>query len=180
MGSAEGHAGIVALAELKAFLRIETDMEDALLAGLLRSAESIIESWIGQLLVRREIVEEGHAEDGTLRLSRGPVQAVLAVAVADAEGMFVELPPSGWVVQSAAGGRARIRLQGTQEHALARVRVRYRAGLSDGWNGVPEPLRQAVIRAAAHGFAHRDSPDDAGLPPIVRQLVEPWRNLRMI
>lgn len=171
-----GTPGIVPLAEAKAHLRIETDAEDALLAGLLRSAEAMIEAWVGQLLVRRERVDDGVGQEGVFRLSCGPVERVLSVAVADEAGDYAELSPDGWTLELLPGGRARIFLH---RAGSVRVRVTYRAGLADHWNDVPEPLRQAVVRTAAHGFTHRDSPDDQGVPPVVRQMVSAWRNLRL-
>lgn len=168
---------IVPLGELKAFLRVETDVEDALLAGMLRSAQATIEAWVGQLLVRREIVEEGQVRDGCVRLSLGPVEAIFSVARREADGTFSELSDDQWTELLSGGSRASIRLQGA---AAGRVRVRYRAGIAEHWNEVPEPLRLAVMRTAAHAFANRDSSEDAGVPPVVRQLLASWRSIRMI
>jgi uncharacterized phiE125 gp8 family phage protein len=57
--------------------------------------------------------------------------------------------------------------------------VHYRAGLAAGWNGVAEPLRQGVVRMAAHLYAHRDAADGRGPPAAVTALWLPYRRLRL-
>jgi uncharacterized phiE125 gp8 family phage protein len=61
------------LAELKAYLRIETGAEDAVLAGLLRSAAALCEQFVGQWLVAREARETVAGDGRWQRLSARPV-----------------------------------------------------------------------------------------------------------
>ncbi|MBC7504293.1 MAG: phage gp6-like head-tail connector protein [Sandarakinorhabdus sp.] len=55
----------VSLGEVKAFLRIEGDAEDALLAGFIRTATALCEAFIGQRLIRQALIEppDGMAAD---------------------------------------------------------------------------------------------------------------------
>lgn len=167
---------LVSVDELKAYLRIETDAEDALLAGLIRTASATVEAWCGQLLVTQERVDEGITADGVLPLSGNPVRRVETVARQEADGSWIDLPPEAWTVEMDGWGRAYVRVG--PGGSPKRLRCRYRAGMAETWNAVPEPLRQAVIRAAAHAFTHRDGAEDAGIPAAVRQLVAPFRVMR--
>ncbi len=59
----------VSLAELKAYLRIDTDGEDAMLAGMLHAAEALCEQFIGQWLIVREARETVRAGRAWHRLT---------------------------------------------------------------------------------------------------------------
>src|SRR3546814_2145352 len=57
------------------------------------------------------------------------------------------------------------------------IRVRYQAGMAADWNGVPEPLRQGIVRLVAHMHLHRDG--DQSPPAAVAALWRPWRRMRL-
>lgn len=161
-----------ALDELKAFLRVEMADEDALLQGLLRSATASAESFLGQLMVARDLVERGDAGAHRILLRGRPLVAVLAVNRLPAEGGEEPMVPEDWHVDRLSSGAASVCFRTVTD---VPVLVRYRAGMAEDWNGLAEPLRFAVVRAAAHAFTHRDRADDIGFPPMVWQLLAPWR-----
>jgi uncharacterized phiE125 gp8 family phage protein len=170
----ETGAPAAALAELKAYLRIEDAHEDALLAGLLRAATEIVEAMLGVLLFEREVEERGPLTAGALVLSAEPARSLVAVVLEGPDGPETV---TGATFEVSREGVGRLQVQGVPEASL--VRVRYRAGMGADWNWVPEALRLAVLRAAAHFHAHRDGADDAGLPPAVRRMLAPWRTRRV-
>lgn len=163
--------------ELKAFLRIEDAGEDALLAGLMRAATEAVEAWLGWRLIAREISERGCVKDGSMRLGATPVQSVSSVALVGHEGIEEIMPAGQWMLDVSRFGAATLSFTGVGEGA--KVVARYLAGLADEWNGLPEPVRLGVLRAAAHFHTHRDGTDDVGLPPAVARLVSPWRVKRL-
>ncbi len=166
----------VPIVELRTYLRIETDAEDALLAGLIRAAASQVETWLGRLLLERTATERFADPGETLRLTAGPVAAVSAVTLTPPGGEPAPLAEADWRLVQRRDGAAEIQLLRGVE---GEVRVTYRAGMAADWNGLPEELRLAVMRAAGHLHAHRDAAEDAGLPGAVRQLLAPWRRLRL-
>lgn len=171
-------AGTVApIEELKAFLRIEDSGEDALLAGLLRAATEAVEAWLGWQLMAREVSERSCVKDSMIRLTATPVQSVSRVSLLHIEGTEEILPAGNWALDVSRFGAATVALTGVQEGQ--KVLAYYLAGLADDWNGLPEPVRLGVLRAAAHFHAHRDGAADAGLPPAVARLVSPWRVKRL-
>ena len=159
----------VALDEAKAFLRIDGAAEDALLAGFIRTATALAEAFTGQRLVARAFTETLAADGCWQRLSAAPVMAIAGI---DGEGG--PLPGEAYETDIDRAGNGWVRVA-----ASGRVTVRYRAGLAADWNGVPEPLRQGIVRLVSHLHAHRDAPDAGGPPAAVAALWRPWRRIRL-
>lgn len=167
----------VALDEVKAFLRLEAGEEDALVAGLVRSATALCERFVGRALISREVVETLPASGAWRRLSVTPVIAVTGVEAIGEDGSSEALAVGDYEIDIDAHGDGWVRLTAPEE--ARRVRVTYEAGLGVDWNAVPEPLRQGITRLAAHLYAHRDAADEAGPPAAVAALWRPWRRMRL-
>jgi uncharacterized phiE125 gp8 family phage protein len=166
-----------ALGELKQFLRIEDSREDALLAGLLRAATETVEAMLGLLLFEREVEERGTARAGVVALMAEPARTLVSARAEFADGTQRMLAPAEASLRTDGHGAGQLCLQGVSDGTD--IVVRYRAGMANDWNWVPESLRLAVIRVASHFFNHRDAPDDPGIPPSVRRMISPWRTRRM-
>lgn len=173
----EKAAAVAPINELKAFLKVEDGTEDALLAGLLRAATEAVEAWLGWLLIVRDVTKRVIAKSGGFPLRATPVQAMVAAARVQADGMEIALAADQWALEVSRFGMGSLAVFGIPEGE--QVVVTYRAGLAEDWNGLPEPVRLGVLRAAAHFFAHRDGTEDCGLPPAVARLVSPWRVKRL-
>lgn len=156
----------VSLGEAKAYLRIDGAEEDALLAGLVRTAAALCEAFTGQVLIAEARSETVAADGEWHRLAATPVRSFEGAFVGEDAAAFDSLTDAsgdGWVRIS--GGRA--------------ARVAVEAGLAEDWNGVPEPLRQGIVRLTAHLYANRDAAGDAGPPAAVAALWRPWRRMRL-
>jgi uncharacterized phiE125 gp8 family phage protein len=177
----ESGAAPASLAELKAYLRIDGTGEDAMLEGLLRGAGALCERFIGQWLIVRGARETMAAGAGWQRLSARPVIAVEAVAAVDSAGVETALAVDGYAVDIDASGDGWVRVTGggpVSPGAARLVAVTYRAGLAEGLDGVPEPLRQGIVRLAADHYLARGG--DAATPPaVVSALWRPWRRMRL-
>lgn len=167
----------VSLAEARAFLRIETGEEDPLLAGFVRSATELCEAFTGQALIARDAEQILPASREWQRLALTPVRAISAVTGLPADGASFALPVDAYAIDIDANGDGWVRV--TQPGAAGRVRVDYSAGMAADWNGVPEALRQGIVRLTAHLFTHRDGATDAGPPAAVTALWRPWRRMRL-
>lgn len=183
----EGEAMVVpaeALTEVKAYLRVDGSGDDAAIGALIGAAAGVCEAFGGVTLIARGFVETlapasgSGSERAWTRLGRTPVRSVDGVGVAGGAALPIEAYASdidangdGWVrlltPPSAASGVPR------------RVSVRYRAGLAESWTGLPAPLRQGVVRLAAHLYVHRDGPDDVVPPAAVTALWRPYRRMRL-
>jgi uncharacterized phiE125 gp8 family phage protein len=161
----------VSLAELKAFLRLERDDDDALIAGFIRTATALCEAFTGQWLIARDAEQRVDAVLGWQRLSAVPVMAIGGVG-----GAAGPLPPDQYDSDIDAAGTGWVRLRSVPQAPA----VQFRAGLGSDWNAIPEPLRQGIIRLAAHLYTHRDAPDAGPPPAAVAALWRPWRRLRLV
>jgi uncharacterized phiE125 gp8 family phage protein len=165
----------VSLAEAQAYVRIETGEEEAVLAGLLRSASAICEQFIGQALVARGFAETLGASGQWQRLGLTPVRSIDAVALIGEDGGETALAAADFAVDIDASGDGWVRLVRGGEGL---VRVSAVAGMASNGNEVPEPLRQGIVRLTAYLFNARDG--GGGEPPAaVTALWRPYRRLRL-
>lgn len=168
-------APVTALAEAKAWLRMTTSDDDAVLAQLLRVAEETCEAYIGETLISRDVVEVLEKPDcGWVRLSASPVSAILSVQGLHADGQAFALPVCAYAIDIDGRGNGLVRFSGAE-----RVQATYRAGMASDWNGVPEPLRMGIIRLATELYRERDRDDARPLPAMIIALWQPWRRVRL-
>lgn len=169
----------VSLSEIKAYLRISHDEEDAALAAFARTARSLCEAFTGHRLIATLL--EQRATDrpsGWIRLLAEPVRSVQAVLIEDAAGDTQPVVGEGYLFKLSETGIGRLRVSAPigQDETVV---IQFWAGLATDWNGVPEALRQGILRLVAHLYAHRDASDDVGPPTAVAALWRPYRKLRL-
>lgn len=158
-----------AVAETRAYLRVDGAGEDALVAQLLRGACTVCEGFTGQAVIAREIVQTVRVTGGWQRLGRTPVRGVLAVA--DAAG--IALPVDAYAIDIDASGDGWVRVDGLR---AGRVTVTFRVGIAEDWDGVPDALRHGIVRLAAHLYTRSE---DAAPPAAVTALWRPFRRMRL-
>ncbi len=162
----------VSLDEVKAYLRIENGHEDALLAGLVRTATGLCEAFTGQVLIEREAIERVPASVEWRRLSLSPVRSINGVE----DEAAISLPTDSYALDIDCDGDGWVRMTVASS---ARLAVRYRAGMASEWNGIAEPLRQGIVRLVAHMHLYRDDRGDLSPPAAVAALWRPWRRMRL-
>jgi uncharacterized phiE125 gp8 family phage protein len=160
------------LGECKAFLRLERDDDDALLAGFIRTAMALCEAFTGQWLIERAGEARLDGVPGWQRLVATPMTAIDGV-VSGGEAV----PTARFHVDIDAAGTGWVQLVAP---APPQPIVIFRAGLGRDWNAVPEPLRQGIIRLVAHLYTHRDAADAGPPPAAVAAMWRPWRRLRLV
>lgn len=167
---------IVTLNEAQAYLRMETGEEEALVAGFIRAASGLCESFINQAVITRDFCCDVAASGEWERLPVTPVRSIGSVEAIEGMATTVALPTDAYSIDidSSADGWVRV----LRPVGFGRVRVSGTAGMAADENGVPEPIRQGVLRLVAHLFTVRDGPD--GEPPAaVTALWRPYRRLRL-
>ena len=169
-------APAVSLAEAQAYVRIETGEEEAIVAGLLRTASAMCEQFTGRVLLSRGFTETIAASGEWQRLGLTPVRSIDLVEAIGEDGVAVALPVGGYAVDIDCAGDGWVRVM--PQGACRRLRVSGTAGMAADGNGVPEPLRQGIVRLTAHLFNARDG--GGGDPPAaVTALWRPFRRLRL-
>lgn len=167
---------IVTMSEAQAYVRIETGEEEALLAGLIRTASGLCEAFINQVVIARAFDCDLPGSGAWERIPITPIRSITDVTVVDSSGAETPLAPPDYTldIDYAADGWVRLR----QPQSLTRLRVSGTAGMADDENGVPEPIRQGVLRLVAHLFTARDGTD--GEPPAaVTALWRSYRRMRL-
>ena len=165
----------VTMSEAQAYVRIETGEEEALLAGLIRTASALCEAFLGRVVIAREFTADVPASGKWEWLAPGPVQSVTLVEAVDDAGLALPVSSAGYAIDIDAAGDGWVRVASAN---AARVRVSGTAGMAQDENGVPEPIRQGVLRLVAHLFTARGG--DAGEPPAaVTALWRPYRRMRV-
>ena len=166
----------VTMSEAQAYVRIETGEEEAVLAGLIRTASALCESFLNQVVVARDFSAELPASGRWERLPVTPVRSIMSVEAVDAAGVATPLAATSYEVDIDFNGDGWLRV--ANPGAASRIRAAGTVGLAVDENGVPEPIRQGVLRLVAHLFASRDG--EGGEPPAaVTALWRPYRRMRL-
>ena len=162
---------IVTLSEAQGFVRVETGEEEAILAGLVRTASALCEAFLNQVVIARSFTEELAASASWQKLRLSPVREISSVEASDGS----PLPLTSYATDIDTSGDGWVRV--ADPAGLGRVRVAGTAGLAALEHDVPEPIRHGVLRLVAHLYASRDG--EAGDPPAaVTALWRPYRRLK--
>ncbi|MCH7629047.1 MULTISPECIES: head-tail connector protein [Novosphingobium] len=169
-----------ALLELKAWLGISSSRDDAELTALIMAALDLCEGFTGAMPLQSGC-EEILATSGEWQsLSTRPVQAITGAAALSASGQRTALGAGDYDVDLTADGTGLFRLRRATDQT--RVAVTFTAGMATGWAGLPDALRQGIMRLAAHEHRRRDAdkPGEAASPPAaIAALWRPWRRMRL-
>jgi len=166
----------VSLNEARGWLRLGATTDDAVVAGLVRAATNICEAFIGQWLVIRAAEEVLPVKNGTAQLGARPVVAIYGVTLLLPGGDESLLGDGDYLVSMGRDGTARV--TPGDARGAARVRVAYRAGIAEDANGIPEAIRQGILRMTQHLHEARDGAG-AAPPAMIAALWQPWRRLTL-
>jgi uncharacterized phiE125 gp8 family phage protein len=159
----------------KTYLRIDGEDEDSAIAALIATAMEQCEAFTRLALIRRSMTETLNPGGAWQLLTAEPVRAVTSVQGLALDGSTVALNASAFEIDIDADLRGRVRF--LVPVTQSRVVVTVEAGLSLNWAGLPESLRQGIVRLVAHYHAHRERADELGPPAAVAAL---WRGFRRV
>ena len=143
----------VSVAELKHFLRLAHDSEDALLAGLIRAAREDVERAAGLALLDQEwrLVLDRWPQSGMVFLMRHPVREVIAVTIYDGDGEPSVLPFSAYEADVLSRpARIALKQAAPDPGVLNGIDIEFAAGFGEAGPDVPATLCRAVLILAAH------------------------------
>lgn len=165
------------IAEARAYLRMGAGVDDAVLAGLLRSATAMCEQFTALALVARDVHETLPITGAWQRLALFPVSAITAVEGVPAEGAAFPFAITDYAIDIDSSGAGWVKV--ARQGSAGRMRVAYRAGLAGSAGEVPDALRQGIIAQAAHLHRARDGEGDSAVPAVVTALWQPFRRMRL-
>lgn len=167
----------IMLDEVRAYLRVEPDIDDTSLASSLLAAVGFAEQFTRQMLLRRTATETTTSGGGWQILKALPVQSVTSVTALPAEGASYAMTPDDWEAKISSTGEAYFRV--LRAGNAGRVEISCNAGLAADWGNLPEALRLGVLRLAGYFYAHRDDADNQGPPAAALALLLPWRRIHV-
>ena len=166
----------VTLAEAQAYVRVETGEEEAVLAGLIRTASAMCEQFTGRVILSRDFTETLRGCGEWQRLALTPVRSIDVVETIAEDGTGTVLPAGAYAIDIDSAGDGWVRLMAG--YGTAKLRVTGAAGMAAESSDVPEPIRQGIVRLTAHLFNARDG--GGGDPPAaVTALWRPFRRMRL-
>ncbi|MFG1423909.1 head-tail connector protein [Roseixanthobacter liquoris] len=173
------------LAEAKAFLRIDTDAEDAVVSALIAAARQWVESETHQILLHQtwRLTRDAWPPSGLIAAPLAPVRAVLAARIVAGDGAATELPLDLFTVR---GTRmppliaVDLTRAPVPSRPLGGIVLELQVGYGATAAGVPADLLQAVRQLVAFLHEHRDEPGDQGrMPDSILALLRPYRAVRL-
>ena len=173
------------LAEAKAWLRLDTNDEDATVSALIAAARFMVELAIQRQLIHQtwRISLDCWPADGLVRLPLMPAVSIAAVRVWPASGGATTVSPTAYRLETTRDPALLVLTGAVMQPGLPRggIEIDLVCGMSAAASGVPEPLRQAVRLLVARWFEHRgdEAGDSASLPPDVAMLTAPFRRPRL-
>jgi uncharacterized phiE125 gp8 family phage protein len=164
------------LDDLKAYLRISLNDEDAALTDLIHSASEMAERFLGQLISARSVEEVLGARRGWQALAIRPVRSIIAVMGIPAEGAEFALPVGNYGLDIDPVGTGLVRV--SNPGSAGRIRVTYMAGLASDGGEVPDAIQHGIVRLAGELHARREGLE-AEMPASVAALLRPWRRMHL-
>jgi uncharacterized phiE125 gp8 family phage protein len=178
----------VSLAEAKAWLRLDGEAEDGLVATLISAARIHVESVTGRALVAQSwrLVLDGWPAGRAVSLPVGPLIALTAITAFDADGEAQEVETAG-VLADATAHPPRLYFPPALVLPAARakmgIEIDFLAGHGEEPDAVPADLRRAVLGLVAHWFENRDAVMLAGAGAVVPEglaaALAPYRRARL-
>ncbi|NVN87012.1 MAG: phage head-tail connector protein [Rhodopseudomonas sp.] len=174
------------IAELKSYLRVEHDDDDAVIAALLAAARNQIEALTRRALLLQSwrLVRDAWPADGRIRCRIGPLRTLSAARVFDAAGNPHAIAVDGFVVDAADNAIAAPCWSLPQPgRSVAGIELDLELGYGALPTEVPALLRHAVRALVAHGYENRGlaaiGSSVAMLPGSVAAMIASYRVLSL-
>jgi uncharacterized phiE125 gp8 family phage protein len=166
----------VTLDQAKAWLRIESGDEDALIASLIPAARARAEWHMGRALVVQGWTLWLDWADPCITIPLPPLQSVEAVTLYKRDGGTVVLAAGDYTVD-AAGSRVLLKALPADLRPINAAAIAFTAGYGDA-DDVPADIAQAILQIVSALYEHRGG-DAAPTPDSALALLAPYRTLKL-
>lgn len=179
------------LSEVKEYLRVYDDTEDALISQLIKTARQWVESYTGSSLLEQTwelhvfpknppsssllSLVRPSSSPPSIRLPQGPILSVEKLYFQRGLGPPLLLEDSEYEIQQTQG-HCFIYPHLSYWYGFSPLRIRYTAGYGKRKKEIPSPLRQALFIQIANLYENRgDDPTSQTISPLFFQLLQPYR-----
>ncbi len=175
----------VSLAEAKAFLRVEHNDDDAVIAALIAGSRIHIEAQTRRAMVTQHwrLSFDSWPEDGRVAVVPAPLQELTAARVYDFNNVAHAVDVQNFVPDLGTSALAFAPWAVPAPGRLAAgIALDVTLGYGAAGTDVPEPLRQAVRQLTAHWYENRGLAAIGTvtvLPSMVAALIAPYRMLSL-
>jgi uncharacterized phiE125 gp8 family phage protein len=167
----------VALAEMKAHLRVDVADDDALIQSKIAAARQYAEQYTRRSFITQTwelVLDRALAE---LEVPLPPLQEVTKIEVVDAAGARTEVPAASYWVELGGGSCGRVRLADgcswPSHRGFGSFIVTFKAGYGDAGADVPEKIREAIMKRAALLYEGREDTRILGANhPLTNEVQE--------
>ena len=174
----------VAVEEARAHLRVDDTSEDALIAGLVTAARTMLEAETRRAFISQgwQMTLDAWPESRRIDLPLVPVVSVEAVEV-DGTALDASLYDLGLRHDPPRLALKRNAALAEPDDGFEGISISFTAGYGDA-AAVPQPLKQAILMLVGHWFENRMAGGmDGGmavlLPLGVQHLIAPYRRPRL-
>lgn len=179
----------ITLAEAKAHLRVDGSAEDTLISSLIITSRLHIEAALGLALITQSwsFFLDAWPPGNELALPLRPAQSIAAVKLYAADESVAIVPADTYLLDGTGSPARLVRRANLGWPKPARagngIEVAFVAGYGDAAADVPAPIRQAILLLVAHWHEHREpvaiGAANAPVPPMVADLLQPYRSVRL-
>jgi len=148
----------VTLAEAKAYLRLQSDSEDDLIAGLIKAAREDVERTTGTALIDQgwRLLLDAWPANEIAMLTPFPVKEVTAVTAYGSEGEAWVLNPGDYFLDAnSRPARLHFETQPEPLRVMNGIEIDFTAGFGEAGPDVPDLLRRAILLLVAHWYEFR-------------------------
>lgn len=176
----------VSLDEAKAFLRVEHDDDDDVIAALIAGARVHVEAQTRRALIVQSwrLVRDAWPADGRVPIMPVPLREITAARVYRLDGTTQALDVSGLAVDaSAVPAVAAFDAPPAPGRVVGGVELDIEVGYGEAADDVPADLRQAIRLLVAHWYENRGlialGQPVSVLPASVAAILSPYRALSL-
>lgn len=172
---------VVTLEEARAYLRVDSEDENALISAMIDAAERHVEQFTGRTLLTQTFELVYDQVSSSIEISKSPLRAVPKIEVISEAGVKTEVDASIYIVDT-SGTRGRVVLKPgcvwPAHRGFASFIITVEAGYGQAAD-VPQGLKQAVLAAVAVLFESRGEMDREKLNAAVAGLCWPFKVWRL-
>lgn len=173
----------VGLAEVKTFLRITHDSEDAVLTGYISAARMFCENYTDKSFITRayRLVLEHVPKGRVVEIPRSPLIDINSVKTYAANGAVTVFNADLYEVDCAQNRLClkdgAVLPSGLRSYNA--VEIEFTAGYGAAAEDVPEALRQAILIKTAQLYEYRAEDAAPGGFDLIASLLRPYKRMRI-